>query len=159
MASHPISVLAGRGSDEGIDLIVRAFCRAGQDSVLICPPTFGMYKVSARIQGAGVVEVPLLKEQTDSRSTSRAYSPHGTDSVKIVFLCTPNNPTGNLLERAAIERLCCELARRAVVVVDEAYVEFARVESLRRSWRASRISSCCERFRRPMRSPVPAAAL
>ena len=59
----PENVLAGRGSDEGIDLVVRAFCRAGQDSVLICPPTFGMYKVSARIQGAGVVEVPLIKER------------------------------------------------------------------------------------------------
>ena len=59
----PDNVLAGRGSDEGIDLLVRAFCRAGQDSVVICPPTFGMYKVSARIQGAGVVEVPLVKER------------------------------------------------------------------------------------------------
>jgi hypothetical protein len=59
----PDNVLAGRGSDEGIDLLVRAFCRAGQDSVLICPPTFGMYKVSARIQGAGVVEVPLQKDR------------------------------------------------------------------------------------------------
>ena len=70
-------VLAGRGSDEGIDLLVRAFCRAGQDSVLICPPTFGMYKVSARIQGAGVVEVPLLKERgfaLDARRGARCVA-------------------------------------------------------------------------------------
>ena len=126
----PDNVLAGRGSDEGIDLLVRAFCRAGQDSVLICPPTFGMYKVSARIQGAGVVEVPLLKERgfaLDAQAVLDAWR----SSVKLVFLCTPNNPTGNLLERAAIESLCEQLRDRAIVVVDEAYIEFAGVASLK----------------------------
>ena len=79
----PDNVLAGRGSDEGIDLLVRAFCRAGQDSVLICPPTFGMYKVSARIQGAGVVEVPLLKERgfaLDARSSARRMAQPASSS-------------------------------------------------------------------------------
>jgi histidinol-phosphate aminotransferase len=125
----PEHVLAGRGSDEGIDLIVRAFCRAGQDSVLICPPTFGMYKVSARIQGAGVVEIPLRKDDgfaLDTQAVLNAWRP----DVKIVFLCTPNNPTGNLLDRAAIEAICERLADQALVVVDEAYIEFARAESL-----------------------------
>ena len=121
-------VLAGRGSDEGIDLLVRSFCRAGVDSVLICPPTFGMYKVSARIQGAGVVEVPLLKEQgfaLDASGVLQACTPE----VKLVFLCTPNNPTGNLLDAAAIESLCERLQNRAVVVIDEAYQEFAGAPS------------------------------
>lgn len=116
-------VLVGRGSDEGIDLLVRAFCRAGQDRVLICPPTFGMYKVAARIQGADVVEVPLLKDRgfaLDLETVLRAAT-----GVKLVFMCTPNNPTGNLLDAAAIERLCNELKDRALIVVDEAYVEFA----------------------------------
>lgn len=116
-------VLVGRGSDEGIDLLVRAFCRAGQDRVLICPPTFGMYKVAARIQGADVIEVPLIKERDfalDEAAVLRAAA-----DVKIVFLCTPNNPTGNLLDAAAIERLCTALQDRALVVVDEAYIEFA----------------------------------
>lgn len=125
----PDNVLAGRGSDEGIDLLVRAFCRAGQDSVLICPPTFGMYKVSARIQGAGVVEVPLLKDRDfalDAPTVLDACS----SGVKLLFLCTPNNPTGNLLERAAIESLCAALSARAIVVVDEAYIEFAGAASL-----------------------------
>jgi histidinol-phosphate aminotransferase len=126
----PENVLAGRGSDEGIDLIVRTFCRAGQDSVLICPPTFGMYKVSARIQGAGVVEVPLLKGPDGFRLDAEGVLAACGANVKVVFLCTPNNPTGDVLERAAIERLCAQLARRAVVVVDEAYIEFARSESL-----------------------------
>ncbi|MFL6577760.1 MAG: histidinol-phosphate transaminase [Povalibacter sp.] len=127
----PANVLAGRGSDEGIDLLVRAFCRAGQDSVLICPPTFGMYKVSARIQGAGVVEVPLIKERGFALDTDAVLAACEKDSsIKLVFLCSPNNPTGNLLIRADIERICERLSDRAVVVVDEAYVEFSRCESL-----------------------------
>jgi len=117
-------VLAGRGSDEAIDLLVRAFCRAGQDSVILCPPTFGMYKVAAKIQGAGVVEVPLLKDKgfaLDEAGILAAWHP----AIKIVFLCSPNNPTGNLLDAAAIERLCVTLRDKALIVVDEAYIEFA----------------------------------
>jgi len=117
-------VLAGRGSDEAIDVLVRAFCRAGQDSVIICPPTFGMYKVAAKIQGAGVVEVPLLKAKgfaLDEAGILAAWHP----AIKIVFLCSPNNPTGNLLDAAAIERLCVTLRDKALIVVDEAYIEFA----------------------------------
>ncbi|MET0533406.1 MAG: histidinol-phosphate transaminase [Steroidobacter sp.] len=125
----PKNVLAGRGSDEGIDLLVRAFCRAGVDSVLICPPTFGMYKVSAKIQGAGVIEVPLMKDrgfELDVQGVLAAWREH----VKLVFVCTPNNPTGNLIERAAIEVLCGQLTNKSLIVVDEAYVEFAGIPSL-----------------------------
>lgn len=125
----PNNVIAGRGSDEGIDLLVRAFCRAGEDSVLICPPTFGMYKVSARIQGAGVIEVPLVKErgfELDVQAVLAAWR----ENVKLVFVCTPNNPTGNLLDRAAIEMLCTQLSDKSLVVVDEAYIEFAQVPSM-----------------------------
>jgi histidinol-phosphate aminotransferase len=117
-------VLAGRGSDEAIDVLVRAFCRAGQDSVIICPPTFGMYKVAAKIQGAGVIEVPLLQAKgfaLDEAGILAAWHP----AIKIVFLCSPNNPTGNLLDAAAIERLCVTLRDKALIVVDEAYIEFA----------------------------------
>ena len=125
----PANLLAGRGSDEGIDLLVRAFCRAGQDSVLICPPTFGMYKVSARIQGAGVVEVPLLKERgfaIDVEAVLAAWRPE----IKLVFVCTPNNPTGNLADAASIVSLCKVLAGKALIVVDEAYIEFANADSM-----------------------------
>ena len=125
----PDNVLAGRGSDEGIDLLVRAFCRAGQDSILICPPTFGMYKVSARIQGAGVVEVPLLKDRGFALDVPTVLDAWRSE-VKLLFLCTPNNPTGNLLDRAALESLCADLRDRAIVVVDEAYIEFAGATSL-----------------------------
>lgn len=126
---QPDQVLAGRGSDEAIDLLVRAFCRAGQDSVIITPPTFGMYKVAAKIQGAGVIDVPLLKEQgfaLDRMRVAAAITP----TVKLVFICSPNNPTGNLVDAAAIDGLCQDLTDRAIVAVDEAYIEFARATSL-----------------------------
>lgn len=115
-------LLVGRGSDEAIDLLVRAFCRAGRDAILIQPPTFGMYAVSARIQDAGVVEVPLRRDfMLDVEAVLAAV----TDAVKLVFVCTPNNPAGSVVPRADIERLARALEGRALLVVDEAYVEFA----------------------------------
>ncbi|HEV7715272.1 MAG TPA: histidinol-phosphate transaminase [Steroidobacteraceae bacterium] len=122
-------VLVGRGSDEAIDLLVRSFCRAGQDAVLICPPTFGMYAVAARIQGADVVSVPLQVDAgfaLDEDEIVRQCTPR----VKLVFLCSPNNPTGNLIDEATVLRIASRLEGRALVVVDEAYIEFAEVESL-----------------------------
>ena len=122
-------VLVSRGSDEAIDLLIRAFCRAGFDAVVVCPPTFGMYAVAAQIQGAAVRSVPLRAADgfaLDEEAVLRAC----TTEVKIVFLCSPNNPTGNLLESAAILRIARALTGRALVVVDEAYVEFAPGESL-----------------------------
>jgi histidinol-phosphate aminotransferase len=120
-------VLVGRGSDEAIDLLVRAFCRAGTDSVVICPPTFGFYKVSARIQGAAVTEVPLQDEgfRLDTRRVVEAGN-----RAKIVFLCSPNNPTGNLLDESDLVATCRALAGNALVCVDEAYLEFSGRPSL-----------------------------
>ncbi len=120
-------LLVGRGSDEAIDLLVRAFCRAGQDNVVITPPTFGFYKVAARIQGAGVLEVPLL-EGTYALDTAPVIA--AGRQARIVFLCSPNNPTGNLLDEESMLRVCRELADTALVVVDEAYVEFCGRASL-----------------------------
>jgi histidinol-phosphate aminotransferase len=120
-------LLVGRGSDEAIDLLVRAFCRAGQDNVVITPPTFGFYKVAARIQGAGVLEVPLLR---DGFALDTGQVIAAGLRAKIVFLCSPNNPTGNLLDEVAMLRVCTELAGKALVVVDEAYVEFCDRASL-----------------------------
>jgi histidinol-phosphate aminotransferase len=123
------NLLPGRGSDESIDLLVRAFCRAGVDDVILCPPTFGMYKVAAQIQGAGVREVPLLKDSGYALDVDAVLAACGA-STKIVFLCSPNNPTGNAMDPAAIEKLLTTLAARALVVVDEAYVEFSGAPSL-----------------------------
>ncbi len=122
-------LLIGRGSDEAIDLLVRAFCRAGRDAILIQPPTFGMYAVCAAVQGAAVRTVPLSQENgflPDFDAVLAAVDA----SVKLVFVCAPNNPTGDAPAREAILTLADALRGRALVVVDEAYVEFADRESL-----------------------------
>jgi histidinol-phosphate aminotransferase len=124
---RPEQVLVGRGSDEAIDLLVRAFCRAGKDAIAIQPPTFGMYAVSAHVQNAGVVEIPLdTNFSLDVDAVLAALTPE----VKLVFVCTPNNPTGQLVSRASVERLAAALADRALLVVDEAYIEFADAPSV-----------------------------
>jgi histidinol-phosphate aminotransferase len=117
-------VLAARGSDEAIDVLSRMYLRAGVDSILQCPPTFGMYQVAARIQGAGVIDVPLERAREwrlDPERLLAAWQPN----VKLVYLCSPNNPTANLLDPQAVDHICRALAGRAIVVVDEAYIEWS----------------------------------
>jgi histidinol-phosphate aminotransferase len=125
----PPCLLASRGSDEAIDLLVRSYCRAGQDAVLICPPTFGMYGVAARVQGAEVLTAPLQRESGYACDFA-ALRAQCTDKVKLVFLCSPNNPTGNRFDTEAIAALARDLEGRALLIVDEAYVEFAEGPSL-----------------------------
>lgn len=125
----PDAVLVGRGSDDAIDLLVRCFCRAGEDAVLICTPTFGMYALAARIQGAQLLGVPLCASAGFALDVNAVLA-RCTPAVKLVFLCSPNNPTGNLLSEAAILAIADALAARALVVVDEAYIEFAGCDSL-----------------------------
>ena len=97
-------VLIGRGSDEGIDVLLRMFCRAGIDQILICPPTYGMYKVSAIIQGAEVIKVPLRREdwQLDVPAILKACTPN----TKLIFIPTPNAPMGHMMKREDIVALC-----------------------------------------------------
>ncbi len=123
------ALLICRGSDEAIDLLVRGFCRAGEDAVVVCPPTFGMYAVAARIQGAKVVSVPLIARQRFALDAAAVVERCTTD-VKLIFLCSPNNPTGNCLSEAAVLQVADALLGRAIVVVDEAYIEFAQRDSL-----------------------------
>jgi histidinol-phosphate aminotransferase len=127
--AKPEQVLVGRGSDEAIDLLCRSFCRAGQDAVLVCPPTFGMYAVAARIQGAEVVNVPLRVNDGFSLDEDEVLR-QCTPNVKLLFLCSPNNPSGNTIPAETILRIAARLEGRALVVVDEAYVEFSTVGSL-----------------------------
>ncbi len=122
-------MLITRGSDEGIDLLVRLFCKEGQDQILICPPTYGMYTVAANIQGVGVVEIPLIKEKgfsLDVKNIVSAWQPR----IKLIFLCSPNNPTGNVLAKEDIISLCEALHNKAIIIVDEAYIEFSETKSL-----------------------------
>lgn len=118
-------IFVGNGSDEAIDLLIRIFCRPDIDRVVITPPTYGMYKVAASIQGCPVVSVPLTPgfELQPDRIMAQAG-----DSCKILFLCSPNNPTGNDLEMDAVKFLLNSFP--GIVVVDEAYIDFSSRESL-----------------------------
>jgi len=117
----PERLLVTRGSDEGIDLLVRTFCAPG-DAVLIVPPCFGMYALSARVQGARVVEAPLVER--GNRFDAPGDLVERARECKLAFLCSPNNPTGNVLTPEVITSVCSALSGRGLVVVDEAYVEF-----------------------------------
>ncbi|MBL8226132.1 MAG: histidinol-phosphate transaminase [Chromatiales bacterium] len=116
--------LVTRGSSEAIDVLVRSFCRAGQDEIVICPPTFGMYEVYAQVQGAGIRRIPLRREQGYALPVD-AILAGWQPASRLVFVCSPNNPTGNQFPRADVVALCEGLAGRGVVVLDAAYAEFA----------------------------------
>ncbi len=119
-------LLVGRGSDEAIDLLVRALCAPGRDAVLVTPPVFGMYAVSARLQGAPLVEVPLVDEAEGFRADSAAVGEAAiAGGARLVFLCSPSNPTGGVVPLEEIAALADRLQGRALVVVDEAYGEYA----------------------------------
>jgi histidinol-phosphate aminotransferase len=122
-------LLITRGSDEGIDLLMRAFCRADVDHIIQTPPTYGMYEISATIQGAHTRNVPLLLEKDFALDTQTIIN-NTNDHTKLIFICNPNNPTANDLSEQQILHLCEALAQRALIVVDEAYVEFSRHRSL-----------------------------
>jgi histidinol-phosphate aminotransferase len=116
-----------RGADEAIDLLVRSFCVPGKDNIVICPPTFPMYAQAALVQGAKVIEVPLRKDfSVDTKGIIKA----ATKNTKIIFLCSPNNPTATPMDEAAALALCEYFRDTALVVVDETYIEFTGQPSM-----------------------------
>lgn len=117
-------VLVSRGADEGIELLIRAFCDPVTDSVLICPPTYGMYAISARTCNVGVKSVPLINNDLGDFQLDVANMTAASANVKLVFICAPNNPTGTLPSRSDIEAIIQHYAQTALVVIDEAYIEF-----------------------------------
>ncbi|GAB2655546.1 histidinol-phosphate transaminase [Flavihumibacter cheonanensis] len=120
----PEHIFLGNGSDECIDVLIRAFCEPGMDNILIVPPTYGMYEVSAHINNVQIKKVPLTPDfQLDLPAMEEAVD----DFTKIIFLCSPNNPTGNSLHRGAVEALLNNYF--GLVVVDEAYINFSRQRS------------------------------
>lgn len=121
-----VALLVGRGSDEAIDLLVCALCVPGQDAIIVTPPVFGMYAVCARLQGAPLVEVPLLDGADGFSADLEAIREAAlAQRAKLVFLCSPSNPAGSAISLADIAALAGSLEGKAVVVVDEAYGEFA----------------------------------
>ena len=120
----PEQIFLGNGSDEAIDLIIRAFCEPYQESILITDPTYGMYAVSADINAVPVIKVELTKEFDIDVEAILAKV---TAGCKVIFLCSPNNPTGNLLSASSIKKILDEFD--GIVVIDEAYIDFTTRES------------------------------
>lgn len=116
----PQQVLVSRGADEGIELLIRAFCEPGEDAILFCPPTYGMYSVSAETIGVEYRTVPAL----DNWQLNLPAIAAALDGVKLVYICSPNNPTGNLIDPDDIRQLLEMTRGKALVVADEAYIEF-----------------------------------
>lgn len=121
---RPSQIFLGNGSDEAIDLLIRAFCEPNQDSILVTEPTYGMYAVCAETNAVNVQQVLLTPEfDLDLDAFPKTFDA----TTKIIFLCSPNNPTGNLFSRDKIQ----EVLKRfyGLVVIDEAYIDFAKSKS------------------------------
>lgn len=116
-------LLVTRGSSEAIDLLIRTFCRAGQDSVLTTYPSFSMYRHYAEVQGANVIEVATRAEQDFAIDVDAVLAACDA-STRLIFVCSPNNPTGTTLPRDDLEKLLRTRGGQSAIVVDEAYVEF-----------------------------------
>ncbi len=120
----PRHIFLGNGSDECIELLYRAFCNPGKDNVIIHPPTYGMYEVSAHIHDAEVRRAPLTETfELDLAALEQLVDVH----TKIIWICSPNNPTGNAINRRDIEMILNNFD--GLVVIDEAYINFSRQQS------------------------------
>ncbi|KAL1989661.1 hypothetical protein VTN49DRAFT_6858 [Thermomyces lanuginosus] len=129
------NLFVGVGSDEAIDALLRVFCVPGRDKILTCPPTYGMYTVSADVNDVGIVKVPLdvengFKLQPDQINETLAKDP----TIKIVYVCSPGNPTASLIAKEDIQKVLEHPTWNGVVVVDEAYIDFAPEGSSLAEW-------------------------
>ena len=117
-------IFIGNGSDECIDILFRTFCEPGKDNIIICPPTYPMYEVSANINDIAIQKAPLLSDyQLNLAHIEQLVNPN----TKIIWICSPNNPTGNSLDRIDIETILNHF--EVIVVVDEAYINFSKQKS------------------------------
>lgn len=124
------NLLLTRGSDEGIDLLMRVFCRAGEDAMVECSPCFGMYRIAATIQNARVIDVPRQLANGFAIDFDQLVNViQENDDIKLVFLTSPNNPTGDLIFQQQLESVLKACKDKALVVLDEAYIEFCEVDS------------------------------
>ncbi|KAF4587219.1 histidinol-phosphate aminotransferase [Ophiocordyceps camponoti-floridani] len=127
----PEHIFVGVGSDEAIDVLLRCFCVPGRDHILTCPPTYGMYAVSAQVNDVGIIRVPLGPAPdfaVDVPSVTAALD-DASSNIKVVYLCSPGNPTGSLLSTTQIDKILAHPTWNGIVVVDEAYIDFATAES------------------------------
>ncbi len=117
-----------RGSDEGIDLVTRLFLKAGQDALMQFSPTFPMYAFYVRLQQGELIQCPLVPQDNFSFSMDKIKS-SWQQNCKIIMFCSPNNPTANLIDLELIAAVCEHYKNKSVIVVDEAYIEFAKSKS------------------------------
>ncbi|RSL67779.1 hypothetical protein CEP54_003111 [Fusarium duplospermum] len=131
----PENLFVGVGSDEAIDALLRCFCVPGRDRILTCPPTYGMYAVSAQVNDVAIVKVPLLSAPSfaiDVPAVLNALS--NEPNIKLVYLCSPGNPTGSLLAKADVQQILNHPTWNGVVVLDEAYIDFAPEDASLAEW-------------------------
>lgn len=121
----PANLFTGVGSDEAIDALLRAFCIPSTDSILVCPPTYGMYSVSAQVNDISLTRIPLLLPSFQLDVPSILSTLSNTTNIKLAYLCSPGNPTAALLKKEDIEQVLQHPTWNGVVVVDEAYIDFA----------------------------------
>ncbi|KAK4891856.1 histidinol-phosphate transaminase [Elasticomyces elasticus] len=131
----PENLFVGVGSDEAIDALLRAFCAPGVDKIITCPPTYGMYAVSAQVNDVGIVKVPLDVENGFMAQTERINAKLAEDpKIKMVYLCSPGNPTASLVRKEDVQAILEHPTWNGVVVLDEAYIDFAPEGSSLAEW-------------------------
>lgn len=117
---QPDQILVSRGSDESIELLMKTFCNPNKDLIMFCPPTYGMYKTSAEILGINYRMIPTKKNwQLDLINIQSQLN-----NVKLIYICNPNNPTGNIIHPNSLKKLLQIIQNRALLIIDEAYVDF-----------------------------------
>ncbi|RKK79298.1 Histidinol-phosphate aminotransferase [Fusarium oxysporum] len=131
----PENLFVGVGSDEAIDALLRCFCVPGKDRILTCPPTYGMYSVSAQVNDIALVKVPLLEAPTFSIDVPAVMEALTKESnIKLVYLCSPGNPTGSVLAKSDVQQILDHPTWNGVVVLDEAYIDFAPEDASLAEW-------------------------
>lgn len=133
----PANIFVGVGSDEAIDALLRCFCIPARDKILVCPPTYGMYSVSAQVNDIGLVKVPLLPAPEfalDVSAITKVLSSSEASNVKLIYVCSPGNPTGSLISKSDLKEILEHPAWNGVVVLDEAYIDFAPEGSSLAEW-------------------------
>lgn len=132
---RPENLFLGVGSDEAIDALLRCFCVPGKDKILTCPPTYGMYAVSADVNDVKIVHVPLDTKNEFSLATEEINAKLSSDPlIKMVYICSPGNPTGKVIAKGDIQQVLQHPTWNGIVVVDEAYIDFAPEGSSLAEW-------------------------